>query len=176
MKKIKHEDHVANLSGRAAVKKIREIAKSARICFFGTSPGEHPLDVVPMAVQKVDDAGNLWFLSGRSSEKNRHIAADPRVQLLFAHPGSSDYLSVHGTATISDRLADRKKYWTPIAKTWFHGGVNDPELTVIKVKPSQGYYWDTRHGASVAMFKTLFGALTGKTTDDSVEGKLRLRR
>lgn len=90
------------------------------------------------AVQEVDDAGNLYFLSGRSSEKNQHIIADSRVQLLFANVGDSDYMSLHGTATISDSRADREKYWTPIAKTWFHGGVDDPEVTVIKVEPAGG--------------------------------------
>jgi general stress protein 26 len=166
------DDHIENLAGTAAAQKIREIAKAARICLFGTSPGNHPLDVVPMAVQDVDDAGNLYFLSGRSSEKNRHIAEDARVQLLFANVGDSDYLSLHGLATITDSRAEREKYWTPIAKTWFHGGVDDPEVTVIKVEPAQGYYWDTAHGKAVAMVKTAFGALSGKTTDDSVEGKL----
>ena len=168
----KERDPIENLSGTAAALKIRSIAKAARICLFGTSPGIHPLDVVPMAVQEVDDAGNLYFLSGRSSEKNQHIIADSRVQLLFANVGDSDYMSLHGTATISDSRADREKYWTPIAKTWFHGGVDDPEVTVIKVEPEQGYYWDTEHGKTVAMLKTAVGAISGKTMDDSVEGEL----
>ncbi|MES2696673.1 MAG: pyridoxamine 5'-phosphate oxidase family protein [Verrucomicrobiota bacterium] len=171
--KTSERDPIENLSGTAAAQKIREIAKSARICFFGTSPGKHPLDVVPMAVQDVDEAGNLWFLSGRSSQKNRHIAEDPRVQLLFANVGDSDYLSLHGVATISDSRADKEAHWTPIAKTWFTGGIDDPEVTVIKVEPSDGYYWDTEHGKMVATLKMAIGALTGKTMDDSVEGKVR---
>ncbi len=171
--KTKADDPIENLSGTAAAKKIREIAKAARICLFGTCPGKHPLDVVPMAVQEVDDAGNLIFLSGRSSEKNKHIAADPRVQLFFANVGDSDYLSINGVATITDAKAERDRYWTPIAKNWFHGGVDDPEVTVIKITPAEGYYWDTAHGKTVAMLKTVVGAVTGKTMDDSVEGSVR---
>lgn len=166
-------DPIDNLLGTAAVQKIREIAKAARICFLGTSPGKHPLDVVPMAVQEVDDAGNVIFLSGRSSQKNTHIAADPRVQLFFVNVGDSNYLSLHGLATITDAKSERDRYWTPIARNWFHGGVDDPEVTVIKVAPSDGYYWDTVHGKTVAMLKTVVGAVTGKTMDDSVEGSVR---
>ncbi len=32
---------------------------------------------------KIDDDGVLWFLSAKDSHKNKHIAADPAVQLLL---------------------------------------------------------------------------------------------
>ena len=57
-------------------------------------------------------------------------------------------------------------------KTWFTERVDDPRITVIKVTPSEGYYWDTKHGNAVAGIKMLIGAATGKTLDDSIEGKL----
>jgi hypothetical protein len=40
------------------------------------------------------------------------------------------------------------------------------------VKPTDGYYWDTKHGAAIAGAKMLIGAAIGKTLDDSVEGQL----
>lgn len=168
-----HDKPVENLSRTAALKKIRELATSARICLFGTLPGKHPFSVRPMAVQEIDRTGNFWFLSMRSSWKNRHITKDPRVQLFFANPGDSEYLNIHGRATISDSRALRQKHWTPIAKAWIHGGVDDPELTVIKVSIVGGYYWDTEHGKAIALMKTAVGAMIGKTMDDSVEGKVR---
>ncbi len=168
------EDPHHSLAGPLAVKKIRAIAEGARICFFGTTSRAFPLTVRPMAVQSVDASGNLWFLSARSSHTNREIARAPKVQLLFANPGSADYLALQGTATISDDRALRKKHWTVIAKTWFNLGVDDPELTVIKVAVSDGYYWDTKHGKIIAGLKIAVGALTGHTFDDSVEGKVRV--
>lgn len=173
MARTPDDDPIENLADVAAVKKIRELAKSARICLFGTQPERFPLWVRPMAVQEVDDAGNLWFLSARSSVKNTHLKHDPRVQLIFGNPGDSEYLSVWGIATVSDDRALREKYWTPIAKTWIHGGVDDPELTVIKVAVKDGYYWDTEHGKAIALMKVAVGAMTGKTLDDSVEGRVR---
>jgi general stress protein 26 len=173
MKHPSGDDPIKNLSHAPAVEKIRELAKSARICMFGTLPERFPLAVRPMAVREVDEAGNVWFLSQRSSEKNLDIARDPRVQLIFTNAGDSEYLSLEGTATISDDRALREKFWTPIAKTWIHGGVDDPELTVICVRVTDGYYWDTEHGKAVALAKIAVGAVTGKTMDDSVEGKVR---
>jgi hypothetical protein len=43
---------------------------------------------------------------------------------------------------------------------------------VIKVTPTEGYYWDTKHGTAVAGVKVLIGAVLRKTLDDSIQGKL----
>ena len=168
------EDHYESVSGSKAVERIRAVAKAANICLFGTDVSHPPLTVRPMAVQSVDDAGNFWFLSSRTSHTNEHIEQDPRVQLLFANPGSSEYLTLQGTATISDDPMVRKQHWTPIAKTWFNEGVDDPDLTVIRVEPHDGYYWDTKHGKIVSTLKIAVGAVVGKAIDDSVEGKVSL--
>jgi general stress protein 26 len=168
------EDHHLSLSGSKAVEEIRTVAKNAGVCLFGTLLDRAPLTVRPMAVQSVDEFGNIWFLSSRTSHTNRHIAEDPRVQLLFAHPGKSEFMTLQGIATISDDRALREQHWTPIAKTWFNEGVDDPELTVVKVQAMDGYYWDTKHGKLVSFMKIAAGAITGKTLDDSVEGEVRL--
>ena len=167
------DGHKENLSKDAAVDKIRELAKSARTCLFGTMHGGFPLNVRPMAVGSVDAAGNFWFLSGRSTEKNTHIRKDPRVQLLFANAGDSEYMSLQGTASISDDRALKEKYWSTLAKAWFPGGVDDPELTVIKFEPTDGHYWDTEHGKAVALAKILVSSLTGKPLNEGVEGRVK---
>jgi general stress protein 26 len=169
------DGHEKTLTGDEAARTIRELAKSARVCLFATPAGasELPVEVRPMAVQAVDPDGSLWFLSGRSSIKNRHITRNPHVQLFFANPADSEYLSVFGTATVSDDRSLREKHWTPLAKDWFPGGIDDPELTVIKVEPDKGHYWDTEHGKAVSLIKATVGALTGKPTRVGVEGELR---
>jgi general stress protein 26 len=168
------EHHVESLSGPIAIEKIRDLAKSAGVCLFGTDLKNPPLTVRPMAVQSVDDSGHIWFLSGRSSHTNQHIAADSQVQLLFANPGSSEFMTLEGEATISDDRRLKEEHWTPIAKTWFNEGVNDPELTVLKVRVRDGYYWDTKHGKTTSMVKIAIGTVTGKTLDDSIEGRVKL--
>jgi len=173
MKKLSNDDPIENFTHAPAVDKIRELALAARVCLFGSGPGTFPLTVTPMAVREVDEAGNVWFLSARSSVKNAHITHDPRVQLLFSNTGDAQYMTLEGTATVSDSRELREKYWTQMAEAWLHGGVDDPELTVIKVAIKDGYYWDTEHGKAIALLKIMVGALTGKSIDDSVEGKVR---
>jgi general stress protein 26 len=167
------EENHQDLIGSEAGKKIKELVDQSNTCYFCTklTAGE-PLKTRPMSVQKVDEAGNLWFLSANDSHKNADIAVDNHVQLLFQGSQHSDFLSLYGVATISTDKQLIKELWEPILKTWFTEGVDDPRITVIKVDAEQGYYWDTKHGNAVAFLKMAAGAVLGKTLDDSIEGKL----
>ena len=53
-------------------------------------------------------------------------------------------------------------------------GKEDEELEIIRVRPQDAYYWDTKHNRVVVFAKMVAGALTGKTLDDSIEGTLRV--
>jgi general stress protein 26 len=164
-----HED----LNGRAAIAKIRELAEKAEVCFFCTeAPMGGSSGARPMSVRQVDDAGNLWFLSAIDSHKNREIGRDALVKLFFQGSGHSDFLQLEGRATVSRDKAKIRELWSPLVKTWFTEGVDDPRITVIRVEPTAGHYWDTKHGNVVAGVKMMIGAAIGKTLDDSIEGKL----
>lgn len=169
------EENRQDLSGIAALDKIRELALKAKSCFFCTAhPGSGSHGARPMAVQQVDEEGNLWFLSAADSHKNAELFLNPSVTLFFQGSAHSDFLMVHGTATVSKDKAKIEELWEPVIKTWFTEGVDDPRITVIKVEPVEGYYWDTKHGDAVAGIKMLIGAVIGKTLDDSIEGTLKV--
>ncbi len=169
------EENHKNLSKSEAAKKIKELAEKAETCFFCTSIGIGESNAArPMSVQKVDEEGNLWFLSSKDSHKNKEIAIDPEVNLYFQGAAHSEFLQLHGNAILYDDKNKIKELWNPILKTWFTEGENDPRISVIKVQPTTGYYWDTKHGKAVAGIKILIGALVGKTLDDSIEGKLKV--
>jgi general stress protein 26 len=169
------EQNREDLAARAALEKIKDLVSKAETCFFCTSqetPGS--AGARPMAVQQVDDQGNLWFLSADDSHKNLELTRDARVRLYFQGGKHSDFLLLDGTAVI---LRDRyriRELWKPIMKTWFTEGEDDPRITVIQFIPTEGYYWDTKHSIAVAGVKMLIGAATGRTLDDSIEGKLKV--
>lgn len=166
-----HED----LIGTEAITKIRALAKQAKSCFFCTAiTTGQAVATRPMAVQQVDDRGNFWFLSASDSNKNRELQRDSSVQLLFQGSAHSDFLTVYGHAAISRDKAKIEELWDPILKVWFTEGKDDPRITVIKVTPRNGYYWDTKHNRAVMFAKMMVGAALGKTLDDSIEGQLRV--
>ena len=167
------EKNHQDLQSRAAVEKIRDIVKEAETCFFCTlATSTHGSTTRPMSVQQVDDAGNLWFLSADDSHKNLELATDPTVKLYFQGSPHSGFLQLDGRASVSRDKAKIKELWKPILKTWFTEGEDDPRITVIKVAPVDGYYWDNKHGNTVAGVKMMIGAALGKTLDDSIEGRV----
>ena len=169
------EDNYKDLYGEEARKKIKDLAEAAKTCFFCSSiePGK-PFSTRPMAVQKIDDEGNFWFLSSNDSNKNKELEDEPAVQLLFQGSSYSDFLNIYGKATITQDKGKIKELWEPTLKTWFTEGIDDPRISVIKVEPESGYYWDTKHSMPITFIKRLAGAATGKTIDDSIEGELKV--
>ncbi|MDQ6808695.1 MAG: pyridoxamine 5'-phosphate oxidase family protein [Verrucomicrobiota bacterium] len=167
------EENRRDLNGEEAVAKVKELVEKAQTCFFCTAPAtSDSRGTRPMSVQQVDDQANIWFLSADDSHKNAEIERDSSVQLYFQGSKHSDFLTLSGRASISRDKAKIEELWEPIIKTWFTEGVDDPRITVIKVTPTSGYYWDTKHGIAVAGVKMMVGAAIGKTLDDSIEGTL----
>lgn len=169
------EENHEDLMGADAVEKMKTLVEKANTCFFCTSiGGSDHFSTRPMSVQKVDDEGNIWFLSASDSKKNEEIGRDDSVQLLFQGSKYSDFLSLNGKATITTDKVVTDELWQPILKAWFTEGKDDHRITAIKITPTDGYYWDTKNGKIVSMIKTAIGAAIGKTLDDSIEGNLEL--
>lgn len=166
------EHNRENLHGADAVKKIQALIKVAQTGFLCTKVPSGQA-ARPMNVRQADDEGNLWFLSASDSNLNAQIVASPAVSLFFQGSPHSDFLYLEGTASILTDKVKIKQLWEPVLKTWFTEGLDDPRITVIKVTPTEGYYWDTKHGNAVAGIKMLIGAAIGRTLDDSIEGKLK---
>ena len=70
-----------------------------------------------MATQEVDEEGNIWFMSDRSSDKNKEIDKDNKVQFFYSHTGNYEYLSIFGRAEIVNDRSKIEELWSPMAKT-----------------------------------------------------------
>lgn len=165
---------IKNLTRHEAASKIKELAEDIKVCMFCTELTVLPIATRPMSVQEVDDSGNLWFISSQQSNKNFDILHDDRVQLIFSNISDSHYLSLYGNATIYRDKSKIEEVWSPIAKAWFEQGEDDPDVTVVKVKPTDAYYWDTKAGKVVTLINIAAAAITGGNAEDvGVEGRLK---
>lgn len=165
-------DH-KDLTEEFAVNKIKDLAENIKTCMFCTYNSDR-LQSRPMSVQKIDDLGQLWFLSDRNSSQNAEISLNPTVELFFAEPHDK-FLTLHGTASIEYDKETIEELYDPIVKVWMPGGKDDPNLSVIKVVPEDGYYWNNKHGKMVAIAKMTAAFVTGNTMDDGIEGNLTLQ-
>lgn len=164
-----------NLSGQEAIEKLKELIKSESICFFCTNLLQQPITTRPMSTQKVDDHGNIWFMSSIKSGKNEEIVDNNSVQLFYSNPSNYEFLSIFGTAAI---YTDREKIyeiWTSFAKAWFKDGKDDEDISLIKVTPQSSYYWDTKNNKIISMIQMLASIVTGSAPDDGVEGLLKIK-
>ncbi|HND89460.1 MAG TPA: pyridoxamine 5'-phosphate oxidase family protein [Saprospiraceae bacterium] len=163
------------LHSQKAVEKLKELAEKASVCMFCTELDQLSITSRPMYLQEVDEEGNLWFISSTESHKNQEIVEDDRVQLFFMNNGKSEYLSVYGHAHAYTDKATIEDKWSVFANAWFDGK-EDPTVSIIRVAPESGYYWDTKAGKLVSMISFIGAIVSGTNTDnrDGVEGELHL--
>ncbi|MFT3934939.1 MAG: pyridoxamine 5'-phosphate oxidase family protein [Chitinophagaceae bacterium] len=166
--------HIEN-NQQKAIEKLKELTSSIDMCIFCTGVKSNAgASSRPMSTAGVDDNGNIWFFSDKNSEKNQEIASDSRVQLFYSHPGKSSYMVIDGTATISFDKQKIDSLWTPLAKTWFKEGKDDPNISLIKVSNVNAHYWDTKGNRMVNFLKIIVSAATGKTLIEAEEGNLNV--
>ena len=163
-------DKIKNLNIREAAKKINQMINDIGVCMFFTYTDHTDEQGRPMAVAKSDESGQIWFLTNKKSNKVQDIQEDERVHLVFSHPGKEMFLDIYGDASISTNQKEIDELWTPLAKAWFPDGKTDPDICIIRVKTTQGNYWDTQHGKMVALMKMISAALTATASGDIVSG------
>lgn len=162
-----------NLSKQEAQAKIKQLAEDIDFAMMETHLGHQPTHIIPMSTKDVDGDGCIWFLSNKDSEHNAHIASDDGIQLIYSQPSDMEFLTIYGKASITTERTILEKYYGKSDDAWFDG-VDDPNLTAIKVTPEDAYYWDTKHGKLVSLFKMGVGAVTGDQQDLGEHGDLDL--
>lgn len=162
-----------NLEHREALKKLKSLVEGIKTCMLATNMQYLPLNVRPMHTLQIDDTGNIWFFNSKDSMQYTDLQQDSRVQLFYADPGKTEFLSVYGTATSSRDQDKIDELWNPMVKAWF-SGKEDPDLMLLRISPQDAYYWDTRHNKLVSLFKLAASALTDGHTDAGVKGRLKV--
>lgn len=161
-----------NLSAVEAKKKFREMVEDMKIAMFATNLTKKPIDVAPMYTKRVDEMGNLWFLSSKNSTHNHNILQDPDCQLMFSS-GSSDFLSVFGSSEIIDNRDTISSLYSKADNAYFDGE-DDPQIRAIKFVPKEAAYWSADGNKLVSLFKMGIAAVTGRDQDLGTTGKMDL--
>ncbi|MFT4876052.1 MAG: general stress protein 26 [Bacteroidia bacterium] len=164
-----------NLKNKEAIDKLKSLVNDVMICLFCTDlKTDDGSKCCPMSAIKVCDQGNIWFFSGKRSDKNKAILKDENVQLFFSHPGKDSYSVVNGEAEIIFDKTIIGELWTPAAKIWFKEGKDDPNISVIKVKPTTAYYWDTDGNRMINFLKMVASVFTETNLIKGTEGAINI--
>ena len=155
---------------------LQEKLKRVRICMFTTGDSAGQLSSHPMALQDVAGDSCLWFFTAAHTNLARDLPAHPAVNLSFADPSDSLYVSVSGRAELLNDRARMAQLWNPLVAAWFPEGLDDPQLRLVKVDPHAAEYWDSNSSRMVQLMKMAKAALTGTppTTEPGEHGKIAL--
>jgi len=118
--------------------------KNTRICMMITNEkNAENLSERPMNITKIDDDGIMWFFTKASSYKVKEKGERIKVSITIANESSNNYLMIHGSAILVNDKTKMKELWSTILKAWFILGLDDPDMTLFKVRPNEIKYWDS---------------------------------
>ena len=115
----------------------------------------------PMSTQEVQADGDLWFFTSDKTHKVDEIEADNRVNIAYSKPEDNVYVSVSGTAAIVKDRAKIEELWSPILKSWFPEGLDDPTLCLLRIKIEEAEYWDAPSSKVVQIAGFIKALVTG---------------
>ena len=139
-----------------------ELMKKIGFAMLVTRDGDK-LRARPMSAYLARDENAVYFLTDARHHKDEEIARFPQVNLSFADAGSQKYVSLTGTAAISnDRDRIRELFSTP-AKAWWESA-EDPNIRLLKITPDDAEFWDSP-GTVVSYVKMAAAAVTGSRPD-----------
>jgi general stress protein 26 len=157
------------------IEKLVEMVKDIRSCILITNPIKAGnLSGRPMGVNTVDEDGTMWFFTKKSSNKVDEIEDDSEVSISIIDDGNSKYLMINGHAKLVDNKAKMEELWNPFVKAWFPDGLEDPDITLIKVTPEEAHYWDSSSSMMVNMFRMVKAIVTGKESEGGEYGKINI--
>lgn len=135
---------------------------------FTTRRADGHLVSRPMATQERVSGVDLWFVTDISSHKLDELESDPHVNLAYYNLKSREWVSVSGTAVISQDRNTIRELYKPDWKAWFgdnggaeNGGPDDPRLALIMVEAHSVEYMVSNEPRPLVLFKVAKAILTG---------------
>ncbi|MGJ4957926.1 pyridoxamine 5'-phosphate oxidase family protein [Bradyrhizobium sp. HKCCYLRH2015] len=142
--------------------RVWDLMKKIGFAMLVTRDGDR-LRARPMSAYLARDENMIYFLTDARRHKDEEIARSPQINLSFADAGAQKYVSLTGTAAVSnDRGKIRELFSTP-AKAWWDSA-EDPNIRLLKITPDDAEFWDAP-GTVVSYVKMAAAAVTGTRPD-----------
>ena len=160
-------DEKESLTGGEALTKIGELLKDLPIAFLVTVDGA---DIAARPIGVVGEHGafdgSLWFITDQRSRKVQAIQQGATTFLLFQNDREGSYLHLAGHAAVIEDPEKLRALYTPVQRTWFPDGVDDPHITLLRFDATTASYWDGHASGlrrAAAFTKSLLTGAPGAT-------------
>lgn len=150
------------------IQRVWDLMKKIGFAMLVTRDGDR-LRARPMTAYLAREDNTIYFLTDARRHKDEEIARDPNVNLSFADASKQKYVSLTGTAAISNDRAKIKQLFSTPAKAWWDSAEN-PNIRVLAFTPDDAEYWDSP-GTVISYVKMAAALATGRRPDVSNENR-----
>lgn len=151
---------------------LYELIDDMEIALLTTRRPDGLLVTRPMATQDRGPLADIWFVTNIETFKIEELRQDPNVNLGYYNPGTREWVSVSGRATITQDRAKIRELHQADWRAWFEneggardGGPDDPRLALILVEAQAVHYMKAKYSRPRALFEYVRGIVTGTDPD-----------
>ena len=152
--------------------KFYEMVEDIEIAMMTTRRPDGHLESRAMANQKRAPGADLWFVTSKETCKVEELEEEPHVNLAYYKDRTREWVSVSGTAKISQDRETIRKLYAPDWKGWFARGddpkagtEDDPRIVLIGVDVASAVYFEVDKPQPVVLFELVKGWITGKPAE-----------
>ncbi|MEZ2127053.1 MULTISPECIES: pyridoxamine 5'-phosphate oxidase family protein [unclassified Sinorhizobium] len=153
------------------IERVWDLIEKIGFCMLVTKNGEE-IRARPMSAYAERLENAIYFLTDVHSHKDDEIQQSPNVCLAFSDPRGQKYVSLSGTASVSNDRERIDELWATPAKAWWHSP-DDPSIRILRVAPSSAEYWDSP-GTVFSYIKMAAAAVSNTKPDMGDSAKVRL--
>lgn len=129
------------------VHKLQELIRDIDIAMMTTQGEDGALHSRPMATPLKAFDGTLWFFTQAGAAKVEELHTHQQVNLSYTNPQTGRYISISGKAYLEHDRSKIRELWDARFEKWLPGGIDNPNLALLRVKVSQAEYWDAQSAA-----------------------------
>jgi len=154
------------------IEELYDLIEGIEVAMFTTRRPDGHLVSRPMQTQRRTEGADLWFATNLESHKLDELAFDPHVNVAYYRDRTREWVSVSGTARVSQDRALIRELWEPSWRAWFppeggarDGTAEDPRIALILVDANSVIYSSSGISGPAVLFETVKGIVTGEGAD-----------
>lgn len=160
------------MSDTKRIEELYDLIEGIEIAMFTTRRPDGRLVSRPMATQDGREEADLWFVTDIETHKVDELENDPNVNVSYYRDRTKEWVSVSGTARISQDRTMIRDLYRPDWRAWFgkvdekrDGGPDDPRLALLLVTADSVVYMKQDKPMPVVLFEVARGMITGDRPD-----------
>ncbi|GAL86442.1 pyridoxamine 5'-phosphate oxidase [Sporocytophaga myxococcoides] len=132
---------------------LHDMIKDIKIAMLTTVESNGCLRSVPMTTMQTECEGLVWFFTNFDSQKVEDIRINSCINVTYSDIQKNVFVSVTGKAEVVKDPLKMQELWKPVLTAYFPGGLEDPDLGLLKVSIDEAEYWDSRTGKMIQVWE-----------------------